>query len=85
MTTIDPDLAEFIRRPGRLTCGIHKALEALKPAERRKLEKALAASPDIVHHPDIVTWLKAHGIDASGHAVGRHRRGDCSCEKLAKS
>jgi hypothetical protein len=47
--------------------------------------KLQAAYLDVrITNTAICTWLQAHGVAVRYQTVQRHRRGDCSCARIAK-
>lgn len=49
------------------------------------LAKLQAAYLDVrITSTAICTWLQAHGVAVKYQTVQRHRRGDCSCERIAR-
>jgi hypothetical protein len=76
-----PDLSEFLalQRKKGPRCGMSVALAALSP-EDAALVRAALAEPGI-QSKAIMRWLAERGQTVSGDAVGRHRRGDCACDR----
>lgn len=77
----EPDLAEFVAlsKPRRLECGMRRVLRELAPADRRKLEAALAA--DDIRHTAISRWLANRNVKLAADTVKRHRKRECSCDE----
>lgn len=49
------------------------------------LAKLHAAYLDVrITSTAICTWLQAHGVAVKYQTVQRHRRGDCSCERIGR-
>jgi hypothetical protein len=76
------DLSEFTRlaQPKRPPCKVAAALAKLEPADREKVEAALAAVDEVT--PGAITlWLEAKGVeDAPRYGfVKSHRKGTCRC------
>ena len=73
------DLTEFeaLSAPRRTECTVKKLLADLDGQELADFKAALDA-PHITHAA-ISQWLKNRGHQLSGHTVGRHRKGACSC------
>jgi hypothetical protein len=54
----------------------------LTPEDAAKLQ---AAYLDVrITNTAICTWLQSHGVTVRYQTVQRHRRGDCSCKRIAK-
>lgn len=60
-------------------CGVGKVLARLGAKDRAKLEAALKAT----HLPNtaIARWGKGKGEHLTAEMVGRHRKGECGCER----
>ena len=54
----------------------------LTPEDAAKLQ---AAYLDVrITSTAICAWLQAHGVAVKYQTVQRHRRGDCSCQRIGK-
>ena len=76
------DLSEFteLAQPKRPPCPVAKAAESLTPADREKLEAALAAV-DEVTPGSITLWLERKGVANPPRYgfVKSHRNRTCRC------
>ena len=61
-------------------CKAAVAFERLSPADRQELDELLAEDPDYLKNGMIAAGLKDIGVVVSEQLIGRHRRGDCSCD-----
>lgn len=82
------DLTEFelASNPRGPRCGVSTAMDRLDAAGGAKLQEALSRTKNTpkyrrIKNTEIAVWLKARGIDMSHTTIGRHRRGDCSCDR----
>lgn len=76
-----PDISEFVAasKVAYSHCLTGTLLKGLKPAERAKVEAALAADRRLVTAKGIADVLKSKGHKVSPQSVRRHRRGECGC------
>jgi hypothetical protein len=59
----------------------------LSPEDKKHIENILAtpeSNPARVPNTTLGRILREEGYDVSNSAVDRHRRGDCSCNRLVK-
>ena len=71
------DSVKAVRKKPGVKCAITVVREKLPPKERAVLDKLLA-DPD-VQHAELSRGLKKENHPVDAQAIGRHRRGDCTC------
>ncbi len=60
-------------------CSVGIALKKLSGKQRAEVQQALA-DPDI-QHASIMRGFQALKLDVGRMAIGRHRNGECRCDK----
>ena len=81
--SVDAKLRAYFQRPGP-GCAVPGTLAQLSESERAAVSSGL----DIAFHKtdrhvtyrSISRFLRSLGYDISDQTLGRHRRGDCTCE-----
>lgn len=73
------DVHKHARRGGT-RCTVAIALEGMTPKLRAETHAAMGLPLEEAPHAAICRALKARGHHVSQHAMGRHRRKDCSCD-----
>ena len=60
------------------TCGVRRLMDRLSESEQAELREALTAP---VQSKALSKALSNRGHDLPPQTIGRHRRGDCTCDR----
>ena len=66
-------------KPNRMKCRIVMILDSLDPADAKVVAEAI--SNPAVTNSALAKVLTSNGHEISNVAIGRHRRGDCACDR----